>query len=438
MPCHEERDVHQLARAAAQRSDRRLVLAVSGGLDSMSLLDAMSAVAPERIAAVATFDHASGTHSAQAVAHVVSESRRLGLRVLTARLTDRERRAGGQEATWREARHRFLRDAAASLGAQVVTAHTRDDQIETVLMRAMRGAGARGLAGLAAPSPMLRPFLEARRVVLERYARSRSVSWLEDPSNTNLVFLRNRVRHEILPAMRAVDASIDEALWTVGQRAARWRTEMEVIVDARIAHRTRPDGALLVAASELAGYDASSLGEIWGVLAGRIGLALDRRGTHRCATFTMKRPRAGAIQISGGWRLEALRGELMLSRASASIENEVELPDAGTVTWGEFRFSVAEGSDADDRWVAEVTGGGPLMVRRWRAGDRLAPAQGQGPRRVTRYLADARLVGSERVGWPVVLQGEEIVWIPGVRRSDAATARSGRPARRYLCERAHS
>jgi tRNA(Ile)-lysidine synthase len=438
MPFHDERDVQQLARDTAHRSDRPLVLAVSGGLDSMSLLDAMSAVAPERIAAVATFDHASGAHSALAVAHVVAESRCRGLPVVTGRLTDRDRRPGGLEATWREARQRFLREAAEKHGARVVTAHTRDDQIETVLMRTLRGAGARGLAGLAAPSAMLRPFLAITRVELEAYARSRSIRWLEDPSNQDLAFLRNRVRHHMLPAMRAVDGSIDEALWTVGQRAARWRADLEAIVDACVSHRRQADGALVVAASELAGYDRSSLGVIWGALAGRIGLALDRRGTVRCAAFTMKRPRAGFIPLSGGWRLEALRGELMLRRESARVDGEVMLPEAGTVAWGEFRFSVAHELVADDQWAAEVTGAGALVVRRWRAGDRLAPAQGQGRRRVTRYLSDAKLGGSERVGWPVVLQGEEIVWIPGVRRSDAATARSGRPARRYLCERAHS
>jgi len=438
MPCQEEHDVLQRARDVVRRSDRPLLLAVSGGLDSMSLLDAMASVAGERIAAVATFDHASGAHSALAVAHVTAEARRCGLHVVTGRLKEGSDRSAGLEAMWRAARHRFLRDTADTYGARVVTAHTRDDQVETVLLREMRGAGARGLAGLAAPSPILRPFLYTTRSTLEAYARGRGIAWLEDPSNADLRFLRNRVRHQLLPAMRAVDASIDEALWTIGQRAAYWRADVEAIVDARIPFDRRRDDVLVVAASELAGYDRNSLSVIWGALAGRIGLALDRRGTQRCATFTMKRPRVGMIPLSGGWGLEAVRGELMLRRGSAGGEGEVVLPDTGTVQWGGFRFSVGSGSASDDQWGAELTGAGPLVVRRWRAGDRLGPAQGQGRRRVTRYLSDAKLGGSERVGWPVVLQGEEIVWIPGVRRSDAATVRSGRPARYYLCERAHS
>ena len=77
----------------------------------------------------------------------------------------------------------------------------------------------------------------------------------------------------------------------------------------------------------------------------------------------------------------------------------------------------------------------PLVVRSWREGDRMHGAGDAGPRRVKRFLRDAGLVGPEREGWPVVVCGEEVVWIPGVRRSDAATVRSGRPEAVYVCER---
>ena len=75
------------------------------------------------------------------------------------------------------------------------------------------------------------------------------------------------------------------------------------------------------------------------------------------------------------------------------------------------------------------------MVRSWSAGDRLEPAAGQPRRRVTRYLSDVGVRGADRAGWPVVVAGDDVVWIPGVRRSDAATDRSGRPVRHYVCER---
>jgi tRNA(Ile)-lysidine synthetase-like protein len=76
-----------------------------------------------------------------------------------------------------------------------------------------------------------------------------------------------------------------------------------------------------------------------------------------------------------------------------------------------------------------------LTVRGWRPGDRMRVAGANAARRVKRFFADARIAGPDRAGWPVVLAGDEIVWIPGVRRSDAATVRSGRPGLRYTCER---
>ena len=436
MSYHEARDVHERAREAALASDRPLLLAVSGGLDSMSLLDAMTAVAPERIAGVATFDHASGAHSARASAHVRAEAERRGLRVVTGRLRSGADRSNGLEAMWRSERQRFLRHAAAACGACIATAHTRDDQVETVLLRAMRGAGARGLAGLAAPGPIVRPFLGVDRASLERYAQAREVTWVDDPSNARLDFLRNRVRHQLLPALRRADPTIDAALLAIGERAARWRADLEALVDATVRHRRPGEHTLVVAASELADYDRNSLSVLWGALAGRVGLALDRRGTTRCAAFTMKSPRRGTIPLSGGWRLEAVRDELVLYRVAPAAAGESMLPDMGALTWGRFRFSV-EDRPTDDDWSAELSGGAPVVVRGWRAGDRLAPSRGQGWRRVTRYLSDARIAGSDRAGWPVVVQGEEIVWIPGVRRSDAATVRSGRPTRHYVCERSH-
>jgi tRNA(Ile)-lysidine synthase len=433
MSLHEERAILDLAREAACASDRPLVLAVSGGLDSMSLLDAMAASAPERIAAVATFDHASGAHSARAAGHVRAEAKRRRLRAVVGRLRQGADRSNGVEAMWRAARHRFLRETAARFGARVVTAHTRDDQIETVLLRTMRGAGARGLAGLAAAGPILRPFLEVSRASLERFAEGRAIEWVEDPSNARLDVLRNRVRHELLPALRAVDPSIDDALLAIGERAARWRAEVEALVDAML-HRVY-ENALVVAASELARYDRDSLSVLWGALAGRIGLALDRRGTARCSAFTMSRPRRGAIPLSGGWQLEAVHDELVLRRVAETAATASVLPVAGALRWGTFQFAGAD-RRADDEWSAELSGEARVIVRRWRAGDRLAPSRGLGRRRVARYLSDAHIAGSVRASWPVVVQGEEIVWIPGVRRSDAATVRSGGPTRHYVCERA--
>src|SRR5947207_564090 len=154
---------HDLATLVSRALPRRgsAVLAVSGGLDSMALLDVAAGARRQRgcTVIVATYDHASGAHSARAAAFVVRKALAYGIPVVT----ERAGRAELTEAAWRAARWNFLHAVAGTTKAVILTAHSRDDQIETVLMRALRGAGARGLAGLRAPS-VIRRRSEERRV----------------------------------------------------------------------------------------------------------------------------------------------------------------------------------------------------------------------------------------------------------------------------------
>ncbi len=424
------------ARNAVQTSGRPLLLAVSGGIDSMALMAAMTVVARDRIAAVATFDHGTGAAARRAVREVRGLATGSGLNVVTARTETVARPREGREAAWREARHRFLRESAARLGAQIVTAHTRDDQIETVLLRIMRGSGARGLAGLYAESAILRPFLDVRHAALEAYLAATGTSWVSDPSNSSDDFARNRVRLDLLPTLCRVDSHFGDELLGIARRADDLRRDIEAFVTRVLRPETVANERLIVASGELTDYDRDSLAVLWAALAGRVGLALDRRGTRRIAEFTSTQPRSGRIPLAGGWCLRAGPDAYILERSVAtSVVPAARLPDAGVMDWGRFRFRVSTSRVSSSPWTALLSAGVGSTVRAWSAGDRLEPAAGQPRRRVTRYLSDVGMKGTERLGWPVVVAGDDVVWIPGVRRSDAATDRSGRPVRHYVCER---
>ena len=428
------RAVLSAARCAARAADGPLLLAVSGGLDSMALLRAMAVAARGQIAAVATFDHGTGASATRAVRAVSALAAALGLPAVVGHIPAMIAAVDGREAAWRDARHRFLRETAASLGARIVTAHTEDDQVETVLMRTMRGSGARGLAGLYAPSAILRPFVPLRRATLRAYLIDSGAPWINDPSNASREFFRNRVRHDLLPALRRTDPEIDSTLLDLARRAGDLRQQVETFVTEGLRPSVRPDGRLLVESAELAGYDRESLAVLWSSLAGRVGLALDRRGTRRIAEFTTSHPRSGRIPLAGGWCLEATRTAYIIGRSDAPAV-PAELPGHGSLIWGRFRFRVSRTAVLSSPWAATIAGPAGGMVRAWCAGDRLEPAAGQPRRRVSRYLSDVRLQGAERDAWPVVVAGGEVVWIPGVRRSDAATDRSGGPVLHYVCER---
>jgi len=302
------------AAASAVDGSERIVLAVSGGLDSMVLLDAVArAVGDRSRVLVATFDHRSGAHSGKAVRKVRKRAQALGLRCVTGLATQ----ATHREHEWREERWKFLRSTAAAFSAPVFTAHTLDDQIETVFMRILRDAGARGLAGLYAESDVIRPFIALRRSALESYAVSRRITYADDPSNASRAHLRNRVRHEILPAITRLRPQFPSQLLTIAQMAASWREEMTRTAD-HIEPTITADRSLRVERAALAGYDDDSLRVLWPCIAAKVGIVMDRRGTQRLAEFTMKGHTGGVIQLSGGIEVRMFRDHLLLRRWDAS------------------------------------------------------------------------------------------------------------------------
>lgn len=433
--------VHRALRALHD-AHPRVVLAVSGGLDSMVMLDAAAATRPALGSLiVATFDHGTGPHARAAARHVAREAR---ARELEARV-GRARLSGAGEAAWRDARWRFLRDLARETRSIVATAHTEDDQVETVAFRVMRGSGARGLAGLYAPSDVARPFLELRRSALERYARDHALRWVEDPSNASAAHARNRLRHEILPALARVAPELDAALLATARRARDWRRDVDAVAGQFVRSDATPLAPLVVDRDALARLDADSLAAVWPAIAARAGIALDRRGTLRLATFTITGRRGGRIQLSGNVEVCRRGDELVLGHRAPGDRVPTDGPTAlqgARVEIGRWCFVrldvdtpsvIASPLDRPDR--AALDADAALEVRAWRPGDRMRSPRSSEARRVKRYLSEARIAVTERRGWPVVVADGEIVWIPGISRSDAATARSGRPKVLYACER---
>lgn len=413
-----------------------LVLAVSGGRDSMVLLDAVARSFGEYVVCVATFDHGTGQAASDAAALVGRRASELGLPV---RLGRPESTAPRREAAWREARWRFLREVAHDNDAAVATAHTRDDQVETVFMRALRGSWARGLAGLYAKSGVVRPLIDLSRDDVAAYAAARGVEWVEDPSNLSRLYLRNRARLELLPQLERARPGLSDDLLELARRAALLREDVDELLEREVPAEVS-GGVLKVARAELQGYDAAGLGVLWPALAARVGAVLDRRGTERITKFSIK-GRAGArIQLSGGWEALLHREVVVLRRARSEHEVHGALPLKGALAVAGWRFRLLQGLEGGPsvdtgKWRAVLPADSALSVRPWRPGDRMTPFGATAPRRVKGLFRDAGIDAIRRSGWPVVLAGDEIVWIPGVRHGAASTVLSDRPVAVYECER---
>lgn len=191
-----------LPELVASRPEAPFVLAVSGGLDSVVLLDLAAAAYPKERLTVAHFDHRCRPESAEDWAFVEGLARRAGLRCIAAASRESGPRS---EARLREERLAFLESVDET--AWILTAHHADDQLETFLMRLLRGTGLRGLSGIPPRrGRFVRPLLRIPRCELARHAALRGLEFREDPSNRASDYLRNRVRHGVVPELKALAA----------------------------------------------------------------------------------------------------------------------------------------------------------------------------------------------------------------------------------------
>lgn len=308
----ERHDTVRTIRAhVAALADGPWLLAISGGPDSMVLLDAAAAVHPRSALTVATFDHGTGRAATAAAALVARRACELGIPAVVGRGST-EATETATEAAWRAARWRFLRECAARAGATIVTGHTRDDQVETVFMRALRGAGPRGLSALYARSRIQRPLLEIGRETIMSYARSRDITFVTDASNADRRHLRNRVRHDLLPAIRVHRPDFEQELLALARVAAEWRARCEAVA-LTFPLMIQPSGNPAFARAPLAGFAPAELRTLWPALAARIGVVLDARGTERLASFTIDGETGQRIQLAGGTEVRMERGALVFA-----------------------------------------------------------------------------------------------------------------------------
>ena len=244
--------VNRGARALAIPDEASIVLAVSGGPDSMALLHGAAQLARTDARAwrltVAHLDHALRPDSADdadfvaeaaASLELPSELRRTDVAAL-ARRTGRSLEEAG-----REARYAFLEDVAEVSGALIATAHTADDAAETVLINLMRGSGLAGGRGIPARrGRVIRPLLGERRSKLRALLAEAGIAFRDDPSNEDLAFLRNRVRAELLPMLEQLRPGAVEAVARFARLAADDDDLVDALAAAELARRRGADGSI--------------------------------------------------------------------------------------------------------------------------------------------------------------------------------------------------
>ncbi len=448
-----QRVARYLHRQGMLAAGNRVAVAVSGGGDSVALLELLLGMRRKLgiTVSVAHFNHMlRGAESDADEAWVRKLAEKRGVDFLSARGTVP---AGENiEQTARRQRYAFFESLIAEkLADKVATAHTSDDQAETVLGRLLRGSSTAGLAGIypVRDGWLIRPVLEIRRKELRRWAKDQGLKWREDSSNRDPKFLRNRIRNELLPALErdynpgltevlagaAEVARAEEVFWNkhVEDLAGRvlratpggWKLPLTEFVQLSEAEQRRLLREVLRRArGDLRGLDflhveqARDLG-LWSE-SGRAVL-LPRCRVERGLDALLFRSPAEAPSATRAaepgfqYRFDAPGACLV---PEAGIRLCFKLVEAGRRTGG-------YNENGGELLVAVESVRNPLTVRNWRPGDVLETSRGR--KKLKALFLERRVPREERRLWPVVEQDRNLVWARGfpVARSFRAEPAKG-------------
>jgi len=416
-----------------------VTVAVSGGADSVALLRVLATAAPEigLVLAVAHVHH--GIRGAEAdedarFAEALAVQLGLPLRLLQADTPKaaRERRETMEEAA-RGLRYAWFRKLMAEGHADAVaTAHTLDDQAETVLHRLLRGAWTEGLSGIhpviaCARGMILRPFLQTRRSEIREWLRAMGQPWREDATNADLAHTRNRIRHELLPQMEGFNPQIAGQLAHLATLArdeeSWWEAELQRLLPALVlpgravrgggrAVPTHPDeGSVGMELERLRGLAAAMRRRALRAAAKQLGCSLDFEQTERL--MAMCEPEgARKQQLTAELRGERTARELRLVREAAASQNParepVEIPIPGEVEGLGVRLRVRLAPGTSRNGLA------PALLRTPQAGDRVRMRYSRGAKPLKEVFERMNVGADARKGWPLVEWQGRIVWMKDV------------------------
>jgi len=441
----------------------RVIVGLSGGADSVALLRILTARASELGLVVHAAHLHHGLRGAEADADL-EFCRELATkldvafheaRVDTAAAAEPDPKTAKPRETIEEAarrlRYAWFRELISKVPAHAVlaTAHTLDDQAETVLAKLLRGAWTEGLSGIhpkrEAPR-VVRPLLGVSRSEVEAYLRAIGQEWREDSTNRHLSFTRNRIRHELLPLLEGWNPRLREHLAQMANLArdeeAWWAAEVarlapQILLPGRpVRGGGRAAGAglgvgLAIEASRLASLVPALQRRLLRYAAEQFGVAIDFPATESLRSLALTGRAGQRLELPNGLRAERSAREVRLgaepgptprgksmgvpgpgpSEYRATIPGEIEAPEF------DVRLTIERGShpgasdhvDSQNGQSAQTA-----VLRNWRPGDRVRLRYSAGPRKVKEVLERMRVTGTSRALWPVLEVDGRILWMKGV------------------------
>jgi tRNA(Ile)-lysidine synthase len=427
-----------IRKHALLKAGNRVGVAVSGGADSVALLRLLLELRSEIgvVLSVVHFNHQLRGAASDADAQFVADLAQHHKLDLHRESGDAAAYAAQKhlsiETAARELRYHYFRRLLEARLNRIATAHTLDDQAETVLLKISRGAGSRGLAGiypqLAIPdskseATIVRPLLATRRRNLEIYLKSLGQPWREDASNRDLRHARNRVRHGILPRLeRFLNPAVREALAETAEIARAdedyWQLEL-----ARLLPQVWTQQSARLKSTVLDALPLALQRRVVRAACESLGLRLEFHHVEEILALASSSAAKSTV-LPAGWVMSRKKHDLCLERKPAAPASDYEylLPVPGSAVVPEINSRLEAvlvprncvAGYNPDHLLKSAFLDKELRVRNWRPGDRFWPAHTKAPRKIKELLPGNDGTGFDRKLWPVVVDGSELVWVRGL------------------------
>ena len=428
------------------RPGRHVLVAVSGGSDSVALACALSSLGRKyRIKiTLAHLNHRIRGRAADEDARFVKRlADRLRVGCVQRRI-DVPRMARGKgislEMAARDARYGFFRQAMRATGADcLATGHTSDDQAETVLLRLVRGTGPQGLGGIAYKAErqgmqIIRPLLDVTHAQVIEYLRKNKTSWREDASNRDRQFLRNRIRLEILPLLeKRLNPGVRNALVRFAKVFSEEHRWMDGQARDHLAHRLRSKTRKRISLSGIKHLPLALQRRIvlrWLVLNDVDPERINFEAIESVVNLMTSSKGTGSVALGDGWSVvrKYKVAELTAENESSAVfppvvmnvPGETILPERGLHISARFRPGLIKQRGlrvgmipARASFDAARTRTAALVIRSWKPGDRIRPLGMKGTKKIQDLFVDAKIPRAQRSTVPVFECDGDIIWIPG-------------------------
>jgi tRNA(Ile)-lysidine synthase len=431
-------------------SGDQVLAAFSGGPDSLCLLHVLNELSGElgfKLTACHIDHHLRGKASQADAAWALGLARKWGIKLIAKNVevkTHSRKHKLSLETSARELRRAALLETARLHNCnKIATGHNLDDQAETVLMHLIRGSGLSGLAGIPLTNgPYIRPLLGCSRDRIEAYLKQHKLAGRKDASNSSPKFFRNRIRHQLMPLLETYNPKIKKAL---SQLAGNVEHDLEIIneqVERAFYSCTKCDKSKI--AIDLSKFKLYNKGLQHNILRHCSELLLGRGAVPdllhvSSAIDLILNGRTGAqVNLSGGIRIEKSYGRAVLTTLKTKAENEKQilalktsaLAIPGTTRAGAYSIKawLSEKRDISNItkcppdlacFDAAILDGSPLQVTGKKDGDRMIPFGHKTEKKIKDIFIEIKIPQAQRANWPLIIKGTTVVWLCGIRRSNA-------------------